>query len=450
MLQSGKLIFLLTFFALLIQSLFLFYEKPDEFFAIPLILILGGAAYFIGKDKDLEDADFQVNIFFLAFSIRLWAGFALYGWGLSDLFGDEDASGYLLGWQVAENWYKNGFDGFITDLSKIFFEKQNIGQSIIWGIPTFVAGGPSRMIVSVINSFAGSLLVIVIYRISRKIFGSQTAKISAILVAFWASFVLLSAGTLKEMLVILFEWTILYLAIRNPKGLSVNDGLFAIPALLALFATRFYALYMVAAAFLFRIFITRNRNLVRNAILGIVAVGSVMIILSAGGAINRDFERIERQNQNIESWRTNVAENTGSGIEIYSEFEGNAVAIPVATVYFFLAPFPWEIFSGSLRNSFAVFENLIIIALLIIGFPALKIFFKDKFVEIAPILVFCVLYAGLHIWGLSNVGLAWRHKQTIMPLFFMLVALAITQRKKGLQLIGERFARKRENLSVYI
>ncbi|MBA2334805.1 MAG: glycosyltransferase family 39 protein [Blastocatellia bacterium] len=450
MIRSGKLVFLFTFFALLVQSLFFFADKPDEFLAIPLTLILGGAAaYFIGKDANLEDAEFQVNIFLLAFSIRIWAGLALYGWGLSGVFGDEDASEYISGWRVAENWYRNGFDGFISDLSRVIFEKTNIGQSVIWGIPMFIAGGPSRMIVSVINSFAGSLLVIVIYRMSRRIFGSQTARISAILAAFWASFLLLSAGTLKEMLVILFEWTVLYLAVRNPKGLSVSDGLLAIPALLALYVTRFYALYIVAAAFLFRIIITGRRNLIRNAVLGVIVVGSVMIVLNAGGVINRDFERLERQNEVIDSWRTDVAESTGSGTGIYAEFEGSSVAIPVATLYFLFAPFPWEFFSGTPRNSFAVVENLAIIIILIIGFPALKIFFKDKLFEIAPILVFCVLYAGMHIWGLANIGLAWRHKQTIMPMFFMLVALGITHRKQGLQIIGQKLTRKQNSLRVY-
>jgi len=81
---------------------------------------------------------------------------------------------------------------------------------------------------------------------------------------------------------------------------------------------------------------------------------------------------------------------------------------------------------------------------LIIGFPAWKIFFKDKFVDIAPIVAFCALYAGMHIWGLANVGLAWRHKQTVMPLLFMLVAVAITQRRIGWQYITGRFARRRQ------
>ena len=449
MIKAGKLVFLLSFFALLVQCLFLFSEKADELIVMPLILLLGGAgAFFLGRAEKDEDADFQVNIFLWAFSIRLWMGMIFYGWDLTGVFGDEDAAGYILGWELAENWYRNGIDGFISDLSMVFFDRQNVGQGLIWGIPMFIAGGPSRMIVSAINSFAGALLVIVIFMIARRVFGSATARIAAILVTFWASIILLSAGTSKEMLVIFFEWTLLYLLIRNPTGVTPKDGLLAIPSLLALYMMRFYALYMIAAAFLFRFIVARREHIVRNVVFGSLVVGSIMIFLNAGGVITRDFSRLERQNRNIESWRENVADQTGTGVEVYSEYDSATVAIPVATVYFFLAPFPWDAFGGSLRNAFGAVENLFVYIILILGFPAIKIFFKDKFVEMAPIFVFCALYAGLHIWGLSNVGLAWRHKQTIMPLFFMLVAVAITQRRAAWQMVSTRQSTDRKGLSI--
>lgn len=450
MIGLGKIVFLLTFFAYLAQCVIFFHDKPDELLVVPLVLILAGsAAYFLGRKRGDEDTEFQLNIFFWAFSVRLWMGIFFYGWDLTGLFGDEDASGYMSGWAAAENWYRNGFNGFASDIVRVFFGTQNLGQSIIWGIPMFIAGGPSRMIVSVINSFAGSLLAVVIFRIARRVFGSETARIAAILVTFWASIILLSAGTSKEMLVIFFEWVILYLLIRNPKGLTVSDGVWAMPALLAVFMMRFYAVYITAAAFLFRTIVAQKKNLLRNAAFGSAVVISIMIFLNAGGAINRDFARLERQNQVIETWRVNMARETGSGIEIYSEYEGSTVAIPVAAVYFFLAPFPWEMFSGTARNGFGAAENIVIFVIILLGFPALKIFFSDKFFEMAPIFVFCVLYAGLHIWGLANIGLAWRHKQTVMPLFFILVAVSITQRHAGLQLLRGRMKRRKERLPNY-
>jgi hypothetical protein len=438
MVKQGKIIFLMTFLALVIQSPFLLLDKPDELMFLPLVLLLGGGtAYLLGRNKNSKDDTFQVNIFLIAFSLRLLVGFLFYGWDLGKLFGDEDAAGYYGGWIAANNWYQNGFEGFFNDIYQVFFVNQNIGQMIIWGIPMFFAGGASRLIASCINSYAGALLVIVVYKISKKVFDSKTARVTAILITFWTSFLLFSASTSKEMLVILFEWTLLYLAIRNPKGLSFNDMLTSIPVFLALYVTRFYALYMIVAAYLFRIIISNRKTFWRNAVLGFFILGSVLVLLNASGVIKRDFDRLDRQNQIIGNWRTNVAGSTGSGVNVYKDFDESSIAIPVATIYFFLAPFPWEFMSGGLRSSFAVLENFILIVIFIVGFGGVRQLFKEKLFEMSPILVFCIMYSGFHIWGLSNVGLAWRHRQTIMPLFFILTAYSLAN------ILGRRKVTKR-------
>ncbi|QYO67561.1 undecaprenyl-diphosphate phosphatase [Leptolyngbya sp. 7M] len=107
MIGLGKLVFLLTFFAMLLQSAYFFAYEATELIAVPLMLLLGGIAGFaLGRRTDDPDSEFQVNIFFWAYSLRIWMGIILYGWGLKDLFGDEDASGYLGGWGMAKNWYE--------------------------------------------------------------------------------------------------------------------------------------------------------------------------------------------------------------------------------------------------------------------------------------------------------------------------------------------------------
>ena len=433
--RYGKLIFLLTFFALVIQSPFLLYEKPDELMFIPLFLILGLAApFFFGKNADKEDADFQLNIFYIAFSIRVLFGFIIYGWGLEKMFGDEDASGYIHAWTVAENWYKNGLDGFFSDIYRVFLEKQNIGQNIIWGIPMFISGGASRLIVSVTNSFFGAILVVVVYRLARTLFDFQIARITAFLMTFWLSFVLLSAGTSKEILVISLEWSLLYLAIRSQKGFTQKDVLTSAPLMLLLYTMRFYAFYICAGAFFIKALITNKKYFVRNSVLGVVLLASLLFFLDTSGVVNRDFTRLESQNESIDAWRTSVAKTTGSGTNVVSEYQGSLLLLPVATIYFFFAPFPWQIFDGSLRISFAAIENIALIVFFILGFPAIKEFFKERFYQLAPIIAFCVVYASFQIWGLSNLGLAWRHKQTVMPLFFLLLALSLAKnfKKKSL------------------
>jgi hypothetical protein len=448
MIRSGKLIFLITFFAFLLQSVFLFSDKPDELMAIPLVMVFAGTMiYFLNRHRD-EDFEFKINIFLIAFSLRIMMSLIMYGWGLKDVFGDEDASGYLAGWGMAQNWYKHGLDGFFNDLYKVLFMRQNEGQGFIWAIPTFIAGGESRMIVSVVNAFAGSLLVLVIFALAKRLFDSEIARTAAILVSFWASNILLSAMTAKEMLVVFFSWLFIYLIIRSPSGLKVKDGLAGIPVLFTVFMMRFYSVYILCAAGFIRFLVSGPKNLLRNAIFGTLVIASVFTVLVSSGVIRRDMERLERLNTVIEGWRENMAASTGSGLEVYSEYDSPTMAVPVAAVYFFLAPFPWEIVSGSLRAMFGGLENIFVAAILIIGFPAWRIFFKDKLIDVLPMLVFCVLYASMHIWGLSNAGLAWRHKQTVMPMFFILVAVAISQRRHGWQIISGALMKRKQSVST--
>ncbi|MCV4600484.1 hypothetical protein OFC63_31145, partial [Escherichia coli] len=87
-----------------------------------------------------------------------------------------------------------------------------------------------------------------------------------------------------------------------------------------------------------------GRNLIRNTVFGTMIVASVFIVLASSGVVKRDMDRLDRLSNVIEGWRENTAASTGSGVEIYSEYESPTMAVPVAAVYFFLAPFPWEIF----------------------------------------------------------------------------------------------------------
>lgn len=434
MISAGKLVFLITFFALLLQSLYVFSTQPDEFMFIPFVLICGGAIslYLLySKSDSPENNYYLLNLVLWAFSLRLWAGIIFYGWRFSEALGDEDASGYASAWKLAENWFKFGVDGFLSDLYLVTVVKQNVGQALIWGIPMFFAGGPSRMIVSAANSFAGALLVLVIFRFTKRLFDVETARIAALLVTFWPSIILFSAGTSKEILVILFAWSALYVVTRNSKGLALKDGIWAAIFSFFLFIIRFYSVYMMGVAVAFRVLTAKSKHIVRNTIIGLVAVSSITAFLFYTGAIKRDFERLEWQNQYIDTWRKGVAQDTSSGVVIYGQYDSATVAIPVAAAYFLLAPFPWEMFSGSGRNGFAAVENIVVLVILALGFRSLRVFFTSKFFVMLPILTFCVLYAGFQIWGMANVGLAWRHKQTIMPLLFMLVSFSIAQSRSS-------------------
>ncbi|MFN0140808.1 MAG: glycosyltransferase family 39 protein [Pyrinomonadaceae bacterium] len=452
MISSGKLVFLTTFFALILQSLYVFANNSDEFMFVPFVLILAGVTSFFlmhEKGQTGDDANFQTNLFLWAFSLRLWAGMFFYGWGFSETIGDEDASGYLAAWTLAQNWYKFGLDGFLADIYAVSAVKTNVGQAFIWAIPTFIAGGPSRMIVSVFNSFAGSLLVLIIFRLTKRLFNSECARIAALLATFWPSFLLFSAGTSKEILFIFISWAILYITLRNQKKLTIKDGVLAAFLAFVMLTIRFYAFYMMVIAICFRFITASGKHLVRNLVLGTITIGIVIAFAASSGVFDRDYQRFEYHSLYMENWRKGVSIETkkGSGVDVYGSYESTNVAVAVAAAYFLFAPFPWEIFGGSTRNTFAVIENIVILFILVFSIGALRSFFRKNFLLILPVLIFCALYAGFHIWAMSNVGLAWRHKQTIMPLLFMLVALSISQSSAAWAMIIKRWGHSGRQLA---
>lgn len=440
--KRGELIFWLTFASLVIISPFVILDKPEEFMFLPLTLVLGlGAIFFLNQSSEKHDRNFQISIFLLAFSLRLWAGFFLYGFGFGEALGDEDATGYISGWVMAQNWMNNGIDGFVNNLYAVFIGRQNVGQSMIWGSMMFVIGGPSRLAVSALNSFAGAGVVISVYRMTKVLFSEKEAKIVAICMTFWLSLILFSAGTSKEILVIFLEWTILYVIIRG-KTLTRNDIFLLIPLLLALYTIRFYAFYMCCAVILIRFVTSGDKSFLvylRDAAVAFVFISAFMFALSSYGVLERDREVYERNAEGLTQWRINVADYTGSGVVLYDEEQSSFVSIPVATAYFFFSPFPWELGSGSFRKNLSIPENLALMFLFVVGLFSVKSIFKEKISKLLPIVAFCVLYAGFHIASLANIGLAWRHKQTVVPLLFMFAAVGIikmgaTQREKKPQL----------------
>jgi len=440
--RTGSFVFWITFFLLVAQSPFVF-RSSEDYLGIPLVLVIGFVVPIVlRRISHSDDVNFQIEIFLLAFSLRIWVSLLLYGYGLSELFGDEDASGYAMGWMRAQEWYITGLDGFLNHIGEVFATKQNVGQTIIWGIISFIAGGPARIPISFFHCFIGAALVIVVYRLAKIYLTKELATTAAYFATFWLSLLMFSAGTSKEILVIFLEWTLILIAVRNPKGISIRDLFFALPLILLLYTMRFYAFYAVAAAFALRAIVSRREHFLRNGFAGLLLASVLFFTLHSLGIITRDQEMYETrfEQTNLENWRKGVAASTESGIVISEEIEGTWLSIPVKAAYYFFSPFPWEIGQGSLRRQIAILETIFLIVVFVAGFAAIKNLFKDRLFELLPPLAFSAIYSGVHIAMLSNVGLAWRHRQTVMPLIFLFVAggFAMIRQQRGVSRLKRR------------
>jgi hypothetical protein len=430
--RIGNFLFWITFFAILIQSVFIFHTSED-FLAIPMVLAVALIVpLLIRRFSKSADVEFQIDIFLLALAMRLWVSLLLYSYGFSELIGDEDASGFATGWVRAQDWYITGIDGFLNDLASVFVEKQNVGQSVIWGVIAYIAGGPARLAISFFHCFVGSALVLVGYRLAKEYVSENIARSVAYFITFWASLLIFSAGTSKEILVIGIEWTLIMLAMRNPQGISIRDLFFAVPLFLVLYTIRFYAFYAVIAAYFMRAITGNRKNFVRNAFAGLILVIGLLVALESAGVITRDQVIYESRFEatNLQNWRRAAAGTAESGIVLDEDIEQGWLSIPVKTAYFFFSPFPWEIGQGTLRRQLAIIETVFLIVIFVAGFAGIKKLFAEKFFDLIPPLTFSIVYSGVHIITLTNSGLAWRHRQTIMPLIFIFAATGLAAARK--------------------
>lgn len=446
--RSGSLLFLVSVIAFSALGFILFPANP-QIMAVVVILGLGVlGSWLIQRTRDSSQDSIGIGLFLVAFTARLWVSYMLYGFGLSQVFGDEDATGWAGGWAYASRWTTLGIETIIPDIFNLFAGPlKHIGQLVVWGSVLYVIQEPSRLAVSAVNCFFGAMTVVVIYRLARKLFDEPAARIAAVFVLAWPSLVLLSASTSKEPLVIFLEWFLLYQALRTRDHPTVGRILTLLVCLFALYSMRSYAAYVCGIAILIYFLFSPSKHRVRGFALAIVLGLSGAFLLSQLGLLQKDIEFASVRLLDISDWRENVAATTGSGITVYdtSTELGTITSIPVAVAYFLFAPFPWDLGRGSLRNQLLMFEVLLFYGILFFGFwGGVKVAVRERWAELQPLLVFVILYASIQLLGLSNIGLAWRHRQTIMPLFLILSAVGFALRRQQVP------SRSRHTTSVFL
>lgn len=432
--QYGGIFYWLSMVAFVLQVPFVFEKKPEEAFALLVILGFGFlGSKFIRSTADKQDIPFELGAFLLAFSLRLWAGYLLYGYGLVNIVKDEDASGYYGGWIQAERWGREGIETIFSDMFSALTSRYNIGQHIVWGLILYVIDVPSRLAVSATNSFCGAMTAIAIYRLTHALFDRKSATLATTYIVFWPSLILLSASTAKEPLVIFLEWTFLCIAVQMKDKTNLRNAFVCMVILLVLYTLRFYAFYICTASFVALLFPFGHKSFLKSIFIGLILLASLLVIVHLQGILDRDAQMLDRL-ATIEDWRRNVASSTGSGILVYEKFEGSItgriLATPLALAYFLFSPFPWDIGKGSLRKNLVIPENIFYMWMFITCFlPGLRYVLKQQLTKIRLLIAFTVLHIAFQLLILSNIGVAWRHRQAVMPFFFMVAALELARKK---------------------
>lgn len=416
----------------------------DLLLGIVLLFLLAGAGCFLITltRHHFETRYLQFKLFLVALLVRFAASVVVYEFGLVNVIGDADSSGYFMGAWHAGMWRKQGIGLF--DLPGVLagaLGSYHEGYYYMVGTLMYLTGSVGRMPVAVLNCFYGAMTVVFAYRIARSLFSNWTAIRVGWACVVFPSLIIWSCQTLKEPVVILLECVAIYACVHlKLTGFTVRYVLLAAASILLVYPFRFYAAFVMVIAVGVSLLMPQFGKWA-SSVQGAVAIGVLVIPLAASsGMLARSQARLEAfDTERIQKFRKDVARDQGSGVMTSFDMRTNTgfvMGTLVGAAHLLLAPFPWQLGGGSLRMVMTLPEIVVWWWLFFAGLiPGMWEAIKTKFSLVSPMLVFIVALGLLYSMMFGNVGLVFRQRAQLLPwlLIFAIYGLEMKQLKKLLK-----------------
>jgi hypothetical protein len=199
------------------------------------------------------------------------------------------------------------------------------------------------------------------------------------------------------------------------------------------FPLRFYAAYigMAAIAVVLAMPGGTPRNATRWSVFSlatfIVAIAGIALILA------NSQTRIDKFDLDfVQQFRHDIAQGTGSGVELDVDMRttaGFSVGTLVGAAHLLLAPFPWQLGSGTLRMLLTTPELVYWWWLFFIGIvPGARFALRYRTGDLLPVLVFILGLGLLYSMTFGNVGLIFRQRAQLLPWLLMFAGVGLEQR----------------------
>src|SRR5438128_664883 len=342
-------------------------NDPDLPFGFLVLILLGGLGYaaLFMTQKHRKTLPFQLKLFLCAIAVRFLIAVILYQFGMVQVIGDEDSSGWLVGSAFFSEWTKRGIGIFElpTILTDAYFLHDK-GYYYLLGTFFYFTGVPARLPAAALNCFFGGLSVVFAYRTARTLFSEWVS----VRVGWWLcllpSMFIWSAQTIKEPVVIMLEIIALYACVQlKVSGFSVRYIFLAALAILLIVPFRFYAGYIAVAAIGLALFVPqlgrRKITILPGLIILAVFIGSA-VFFGFMAKHETEFEKFDLKY--VQTFKNYTARTTGSGVESSYDLNtsgGFSLALGVGAAHLLLAPFPWELGGASLRMALTLPELLV-------------------------------------------------------------------------------------------
>lgn len=400
------------------------YAYPDGANAILVALTLSTIAI-ISLRSNAEDKRFVTNIFLAAFFVRLAFGFFLEIYPETrQFFGGDAFTFHDNGKAIVDHW-----TGTLPAEDWVYLRATNL-QAPGWGMNYLIAGlylilGPSLFAAQTLCAVVGAATAPLVYFLANKTFlNKNVARISAIAVAFFPSFIIWSSQLMKDGLVIFLLVLTMLMVMRLQEKLSFVPILILLLSLFGILSLRFYIFYMVALAvtgsFLIGVSGSRQSIFRRSALLIVLGLGLTYFgVLRSATSDVEQYGRLDRlQRSRLDLSRAESGFNEDVDV---STTEGAISAIPVGVAYLMLAPFPWQM--TNLRQAVTLPEVLAWWAMIPLMVAGIWYALRNRLRNAFPILFFSLMLTLAYSIFQGNVGTAYRQRTQIQVFLFIFIAV---------------------------
>ena len=396
---------------------------PDGAIAVLIVAILSAIALVIFR-RYTEEKEFITTIFLVALALRMGFGIFIHVFSLREFFGGDARAYDIYGALLADTWLGRPA---AAGLGIQFEGGAGWGMYYLTGF-VYSLVGRNIFAAQSICAVVGAATAPMVYFCANKIFNNlKVARMAAISIAIFPSFVIWSGQLLKDGVIIFLLVLIMTMILQLQERVNYVAIAMLVVALFGIMSLRFYILYMVLVSIVGSFIVgvnTSNTSLLRRAFV-LVLLGFSAIYFGVGrnaGNEIRVFGNLER----IQSSRADLARTeSGYGEDVdVSTTEGAISALPLGFSYLMFAPFPWQ--ASNLRQAITIPEVLLWWAMMPLLISGLIYAVKFRLRSAFPILIFCLLLTIAYSLFLGNVGTAYRQRTQIQVFLFILIGVGWT------------------------
>lgn len=381
----------------------------------------------------MDARSFAIRLFFWAFVVRLLVVLLLNVTNaIETLHLSPDSlryhrEGYFIAHQMAAgyfnwpNWVDNGWFQFTGFIYYLF--------------------GPHPLIIQLINATVGALTPVVAYLVAVRVFqADQPARTTAILVAFFPSFIYWSCLMLKDPIAILALSTLVLSIVGIRERFRLGWLVLMAISLLVLMGVRSYLLF-VTVFFIAVSYLPVEGRQAGSALLRLVVICLILgftLYFFGYGFMGIDYIQSSHyfDVDYINATRDNINHGGGAFFEgerapKWGQDLGSTLSALWAAVFFFFVTLDFSNISGA-RQLMALPEVVLVVLLLPSLVRGMKYSWRYHRQAALPLMVFAFGLLAVYGSATTNMGAMYRWRMQAMPFLVMFMVVGVYVRGRGL------------------